>query len=262
MCKEKKDNRGFSLIELIIVITIMAILTTILTPMLLRYIEQSRAAACASNRDAFVRYYAVYEIEAEVDTTVPAFLSAAKIDGLPSDKICPGGGECAFELNDGHMSVFCSIHAEGGPDEPVTTPTPLGTTLYLFPNNIEGAVENAQILYNEAEKYLADLMSKYPDFPGRTVITITGTSPGNVNVMVDGVATPIAVDQGLRALVNPNGDTFGDVKVYLAPDPVTGKYTQVSYVAVKSGSTWAKYSPTAQTTGTGKDPWVPGTPPS
>ena len=40
----KKNNKGFSLIELIIVITIMAVLTAILAPQLLRYVEQSREA--------------------------------------------------------------------------------------------------------------------------------------------------------------------------------------------------------------------------
>ena len=40
----KKNNKGFSLIELIIVITIMAVLTALLAPQLLRYVEQSREA--------------------------------------------------------------------------------------------------------------------------------------------------------------------------------------------------------------------------
>ena len=40
----KEKNKGFSLIELIIVITIMAVLTAILAPQLLRYVEQSREA--------------------------------------------------------------------------------------------------------------------------------------------------------------------------------------------------------------------------
>ena len=40
----KKNNKGFSLIELVIVITIMVILTALLAPQLLRYVEQSRAA--------------------------------------------------------------------------------------------------------------------------------------------------------------------------------------------------------------------------
>ena len=47
----KRNNKGFSLIELIIVITIMAILTALLAPQLLRYVEQSRAAKDAVTMD-------------------------------------------------------------------------------------------------------------------------------------------------------------------------------------------------------------------
>ena len=257
---KKKDNAGFSLIELIVVTTIMAILTSILTPMLLRYIAQSRAAACASNRAAFVRYYAVYATEAGTDKTVPEFLSAAKTDGLPSEHICPGGGECTFDIEDGNVSVFCSVHEED-PEPSGSAPAPLGTTITLFRDDPAAGLVNAQILYIEAGKYLTELINRYPDFPGTSVITISGTSPGNVNVMVNGVRTPVAVAQELRALVNPNNEVFGDVKVYLSVDPATGKSTQVSYVAIKSGSTWAKYSPSAQVIGTASDAWVPAVPP-
>ena len=38
----KKDNKGFSLVELIVVIAIMAVLMVVLTPALLRYVEKSR----------------------------------------------------------------------------------------------------------------------------------------------------------------------------------------------------------------------------
>ena len=38
----KKDNKGFSLVELIVVIAIMAVLMVVLTPALLRYVEKTR----------------------------------------------------------------------------------------------------------------------------------------------------------------------------------------------------------------------------
>ena len=38
----KKNNKGFSLVELIIVIAIMAVLMAVLAPQFLRYIERSR----------------------------------------------------------------------------------------------------------------------------------------------------------------------------------------------------------------------------
>ena len=51
----KKNNKGFSLIELVIVITIMVILTALLAPQLLRYVEQSREAKDAVTMDELVR---------------------------------------------------------------------------------------------------------------------------------------------------------------------------------------------------------------
>lgn len=41
----KNDNKGFSLIELIVVIAIMAILVGALAPQLIKYIDKSKAAA-------------------------------------------------------------------------------------------------------------------------------------------------------------------------------------------------------------------------
>ncbi len=54
MKKTKKNNKGFSLVELIVVILIMAILGVALAPQVMRWVNNSRIATDASNYDALV----------------------------------------------------------------------------------------------------------------------------------------------------------------------------------------------------------------
>ena len=52
--RKKKDNKGFTLVELVIVVAILAILVGILAPQYTKYVEKSRKAADASNLDNLV----------------------------------------------------------------------------------------------------------------------------------------------------------------------------------------------------------------
>lgn len=52
--ERKKDNKGFTLVELVIVIAILAILVGILAPQYTKYVEKSRKAADAANLDNLV----------------------------------------------------------------------------------------------------------------------------------------------------------------------------------------------------------------
>ena len=57
--KKKKDNKGFTLVELVIVVAILAILVGILAPQYTKYVEKSRQAADVSNLENIVKGFKV-----------------------------------------------------------------------------------------------------------------------------------------------------------------------------------------------------------
>lgn len=100
--RKKKDNKGFTLVELVIVIAILAILVGLLAPQYTKYVEKSRKTADASNMDEMVKVVKVYaadpanELPAGIykivishDKSTPTDITAEAVDatiGKPSDE--------------------------------------------------------------------------------------------------------------------------------------------------------------------------------
>ena len=78
--RKKKDNKGFTLVELVIVVAILAILVGLLAPQYTQYVEKTRKSADASNMDEMVKVIKVFAADPAND------LPAGKYTIKMSDK--------------------------------------------------------------------------------------------------------------------------------------------------------------------------------
>lgn len=77
--KKKMDNKGFSLVELIIVIAIMVILVAVLAPQYLRYVEKSRVSTDTQTTVELINVMQVLAADPEVtldSTTAKKYMAS------------------------------------------------------------------------------------------------------------------------------------------------------------------------------------------
>ncbi|MGI6664433.1 MAG: prepilin-type N-terminal cleavage/methylation domain-containing protein [Christensenellaceae bacterium] len=110
------NKKGFTLMELIIVIAILAVLSSLLIPSMLGYIQKSQAVVCDTNRKVIEQQQSFISALLLSDVTIDDLL-ANKYPEYTGEKIadgCPAGGEYSAAADGVH--VLCSIH--GGEGEP------------------------------------------------------------------------------------------------------------------------------------------------
>ena len=92
--RKKKDNKGFTLVELVVVIAILAILVGLLAPQYTKYVEKARKSSDASNLENMVR--AVEVAIAETDDAKRVAEGTYKIEiAENSSSITKNGGTAA-----------------------------------------------------------------------------------------------------------------------------------------------------------------------
>lgn len=127
----KSNNQGFTLIELIIVVTVLAILIGLLSPQYTKYVEKSRKTACDANIVTIEREYKLAAMEASpmkiddarlildgiikdehhgsVDTEASGFNNGGIYSGFCKRK---GKYSCLFTEDWSNISLKCSVHGD------------------------------------------------------------------------------------------------------------------------------------------------------
>lgn len=99
-------DAGFTLVELIIVIAIIAVLTAVLVPQYIKYVESSRKTVCENNRSEIIRAVDQEHI-AHGDLSVLDIYARDHAE----DRICPSGGVITAGMDaNGHLTLTCSKH--------------------------------------------------------------------------------------------------------------------------------------------------------
>jgi prepilin-type N-terminal cleavage/methylation domain-containing protein len=108
--KKCRCNEGFTLVELIIVIAIMAVLASAVGLALIKYIEKSRESNCVSTRKTMEKEYLLEKVEIEEQRNNTGVYEEYTVDDYlqthDGEYSCPSKGE--FEELSGGMG--CTVH--------------------------------------------------------------------------------------------------------------------------------------------------------
>ena len=109
-----KDRRGFTLVEIMVVVAIVALLCAIVLPNLLRASARSQATTCINNLrqiDTAVNEFAIFAGKHVGDTVnFPADLTPyVKLNAQGSLPLCPASGSYNVGVVGTNPSVSCSL---------------------------------------------------------------------------------------------------------------------------------------------------------
>ena len=112
----KKNNKGFSLVELIVVIAILAILAGFLAAAYVKHLKEARAAVCLENRDRLYKEMNAKYADGTYDSLKEAYNKL--MENYKDRKLCPSKGTYSWEANgDGINQIVCSVH--GAPSDKI-----------------------------------------------------------------------------------------------------------------------------------------------
>ena len=109
-CTGQKKN-GFTLLEMLVIVAVVALLAAIVIPVYNSALEKTREAVCIANRRSLYAVLSMKKLTDKLDTLEDA-LDAYEAEGknLPAEYPCLSGGVISVEGD----AVICSIHGHEG----------------------------------------------------------------------------------------------------------------------------------------------------
>lgn len=105
-----RNQRGFTLVELMIVIVIIGVLAAIAVPAYSSYVSRAQERTCEANRRTISTAAGMYYIEHDNEYAPGINDLTDYLDNVASLK-CPAGG--TYELVSNSFDVTCTVHSSG-----------------------------------------------------------------------------------------------------------------------------------------------------
>jgi prepilin-type N-terminal cleavage/methylation domain-containing protein len=108
----KKMLKGFTLVEIMIVVAIIAILAAVAIPNFISYRKQSQATACVANMKQIQSAKEMWYMNNSTDPSLNDLVGSEK--KIKTNPVCPAGG--TYTVGDSTTDPSCSIGTTLGSD--------------------------------------------------------------------------------------------------------------------------------------------------
>lgn len=206
-------RKGFTLMELVVVIAILAILGLLLYPQVTKYLESSKQTVCRSNSRMI---YHEIMLDYSLGKSASDILTEYSTDDFAERKVCPSGGVIIVKKIPTGFSVHCSLHGYVG-----------GVGANISWTNKNNLAEMMQQLLSMDELWEIYNEGRVPNSNG----TIDSSAP-EINNFTSGVVTAFEAETGIK--INDTGATSWSVQ-YIGKGKYYLYWTSVDINTVKAG---------------------------